>query len=302
MRDFPSCLGESGVQVADVSCSSAIVSKASQNSVTCMYRCRLFDKSCLISIVWSKNLMGQCLSVEIDAASHQFVYRMDVKPSLFSKRKGSKCIELNSCKIEVFWDLSVAKFGSGPEPLGSYYVGVVCRGEMVFLIGDLAEEAFKKTGAAAVVSKAMLVAKREHTVGKRFFGTKARFCEMGPIHDLKIECDTRGSGDPFLVVCVDAKAVMKVQHLHWKFRGNSTILVDDRPVEVFWDVHNWLFGSGVGSGVFMFQTSLSADKLWSSPSSLSDPSGCSLRCSESFKESKSRSLGFSLVLYAWKSE
>ncbi|KAL1536075.1 hypothetical protein AAHA92_28778 [Salvia divinorum] len=297
MRDFPSCFGESAVQVADASCSSVIVSKASQNSVTCMYRCRLLDESCLISIVWSKNLMGQCLSVEIYDASHQFIYKMDVKSSLFSKRKGTKCLELNSYKIEVFWDLSVAKFGSGPEPLGSYYVGVVCRGEMVLLIGDLAEEAFKKTGAAAAVSTTMLVAKREHTVGKRVFGTKARFCDMGPIHDLKIECDTRGGDDPFLVVRVDAKTVMKVQHLHWKFRGNCTILVDEMPVEVFWDVHSWLFGSGVGSGVFMFQTSLSAEKQWSSPS-LSDPTGWS----KSFKESNSRSLGFSLVLYAWKSE
>ncbi|KAG6420132.1 hypothetical protein SASPL_116651 [Salvia splendens] len=301
MRDFPSCFGESGVQVADASCSSVAVSKASQNSVTCMYRCRLFDKSCLISIVWNKNLMGQCLSVEIDDTSHQFICKMDVKPSLFSKRRGSKCLELNSCQIEVFWDLSVAKFGSGPEPLESYYVGVVCRGEMVLLIGDLAEEAFKKTGATSSVSNAMLVAKREHIAGKRVFGTMVRFCDKGPVHDLKIECNTRGSDDPFLVIRVDAKTVMQVQHLRWKFRGNCTILVDEMPVEVFWDVHSWLFGSGVGSGVFMFHSSLSAEKLWSSPS-VSDPSACSWSCSGSFKESKSKSLGFSLVLYAWKSE
>ncbi|KAL0414534.1 UNVERIFIED_CONTAM: hypothetical protein Sradi_1655100 [Sesamum radiatum] len=88
MRDFPSCFGENGVQVADASCSSLGVSKPSQNCVTCLYKCKLLGKSCLISIVWSKNLMGQCLSVEIDDASHQCICKVDVKSSLFSKRKG----------------------------------------------------------------------------------------------------------------------------------------------------------------------------------------------------------------------
>lgn len=243
--------------------------------------------------------MGQCLSVEIDDSSHQFVCKMDVKPSLFSKRKGSKCLELNSCKIEVFWDLSMAKFGSGPEPLESYYVGIVCRGEIVLLIGDLAEEGFKKSGAKASVFNAVIVSKREHLLGKRFFSTKARFCDKGPSHDLKIECDTKCSDDLALVVRIDSKIVMKVEHLRWKFRGNCTVLVDEMPVEVFWDVHSWLFG--VGSAVFMFQTNLSAERLWGSPS-ISDPSAYSWSCPESFKESKSRGLGFSLVLYAWKNE
>ncbi|KAI3459383.1 hypothetical protein Pfo_016046 [Paulownia fortunei] len=289
MRDFPSCFGENGVQVADASCSSVGVSKASQNSVTCMYRCKLRDKSCLLEFI------------EIDDASHQFICKVDVKPSLFSKRKGSKCLEVNSGKIEVFWDLSMAKFGSGPEPLEWYYIGVVCKGEMVLLIGDLTEVAFKKTGAIASLSSAIFVSRREHISGKRVFGTKAQFCDNGQIHDLKIECDTNCSDDPFLVVRIDAKTVMQVKHLRWKFRGNYTILVDGLPVEVFWDVHNWLFGPSLGNAVFMFQTSLSVEKLWTSPS-VSDSSGFSWSCSESFKESKLPGLGFTLFLYAWKNE
>ncbi|KAL0434229.1 UNVERIFIED_CONTAM: hypothetical protein Slati_2757200 [Sesamum latifolium] len=302
MRDFPSCFGENGVQVADASCSSVGVSKSSQNSVTCVYRCKLFDKSCLISIVWSKSLMGQCLSVEIDDASHQCIFKVDVKPSLFSKRKGSKCLEVNSGRIEVFWDLSMAKFGSGPEPLEGYYIGVVCKREMVLLIGDLTKEAFKKTGAIASLSSAVFVSKREHICGKRVFGTKAQFCDNGQIHDLKIECDTVFGDDPFLVVRVDSKPVMQVKHLRWKFRGNSTILVDGIPVEVFWDVHNWLFGSNLGSAVFMFQTSLSTEKLWTGNSISDSSSVFSWSCSGSFKESKQPGLGFSLFLYAWKYE
>lgn len=304
MRDFPSCFGENGVQVADASYSSASGTKPSQNSVTCVYRCKFFGKSsCLISIVWSKNLMGQCLSVEIDDASHQCICKVDVKPSLFSKRKGSKNLEVNSSKIEIFWDLSTAKFGSGPEPLQGYYIAVVLKGEIVLLVGDMRREAFKKTGAVASLSSAKLISKKEHISGKRVYGTKAQFCDNGQIHDLKIECDASCSDDPCLLVRVDAKTVMQVKHLQWKFRGNHTILVDGLPVEVFWDVHNWLFGPSLGNAVFMFQSSLSTEKMWGNGSpSMCDSPTFSWSCSESLRETNVQGLGFSLFLYAWKND
>ncbi|KAL3828794.1 hypothetical protein ACJIZ3_017596 [Penstemon smallii] len=301
MRDFPSCFGENGVQVADASCSSVGVNKSYQNSITCVYKCKLFGDSCLISIIWSKNLMGQCLTIEIDDTSHQCICKVDVKPSLFSKRKGSKCLEVKSSKIGVFWDLSLAKFGSALEPLEGYYIAVVWEGEMVLAIGDLKKEAFKKTGITSSVSSAIFISKREHISGKRVYGTKAQFCDNGPIHDLKIECDTNGNDDPCLLILIDAKLVMKVKHLRWKFRGNYTITVDGLPIEVYWDVHNWLFGPSLGNAVFMFQTNLSAEKLWNS-SSLRDSSVMSWSCLESFREPKSQGLGFTLILYAWKNE
>ncbi|KAJ0548537.1 hypothetical protein HanIR_Chr08g0384921 [Helianthus annuus] len=49
---------------------------------------------------------------------------------------------------------------------------------------------------------------------------------------------------------MDSKIVMQVQHFVWKFRGNCTISVDGLPVELYWDVHNWLFGSSTGSPIF----------------------------------------------------
>ncbi|KAL3812634.1 hypothetical protein ACJIZ3_013902 [Penstemon smallii] len=288
MRDFPSCFGENGVQVADAYCSSVVVSKSYQNSVTCVYKCKLFGKSCLISIIWSKNLMGQCLTVEIEDLSHQCICKVDVKPSLFSKRKGSKSLQVNSSKIEVFWDLSLAKFGSTPEPLEGYYIAIVCKGEIVLLVGDLKKEAFKKTESTASVSTAILVSKREHISGKRVYGTKVQFCENGSIHDLKIECDTNCNENPCLVVRIDSKIVMQINHLRWKFRGNYAIAVDGLPIEVYWDVHNWLFGPSLGNGVFMFQTCSSSVVTWS--------------CLESLRDSKSPGHGFSLFLYAWKNE
>lgn len=62
------------------------------------------------------------------------------------------------------------------------------------------------------------------------------------------------------MVQLDSKIVMQVKHLVWKFRGKSTISVDGIPVEVYWDVHNWLFGSPAGNAFFMFQMCAGADK------------------------------------------
>lgn len=302
MRDlnFPSCFGENGIQVADFSSSRSISGKNSQNVVTCVYKCKLFDQSCLVTVVWSRNLMGRCLSVEIDDSNHQPLCKFDVKPSLFSKRKGSKFLETNSSKIDLFWDFSGAKFGAGPEPLEDFYLALLCKEEMVFLIGDLRQEAFNKTNASPGRINSIFVSKKEHIFGKRVFCTRAQFCDNGPFHSLCIEFD-HNSTDPCLMIRVDTKTAIKIKRLQWKFRGNDTVCIDGLPVEVFYDVHNWLFGDS-GSAVFMFQTSLSAEKMWSSQK-IYDPFVPDWACSESFKETKKLPhLGFSLILYAWNNE
>ncbi|KAG1347608.1 LisH domain-containing protein [Cocos nucifera] len=289
MRDFPSCFGENGVQVADSSSSSS-AGKTAQNLVTCVYQTQLGGRACLITVTWSKNLMGQGLSVGIDDSANQSLCKVDIKPWLFSKRKGSKCLEAENSKVDIFWDLSAAKFGSGPEPLEGFYVAVVFDLEMVLLLGDLTKEAYRKTSASPPPLSAMFIAKRERIYGKKIYCTKAQFCDNGQVHDIAIECEMVGLKDPTLEIRIDKKRVMQVKRLMWKFRGNQTILVDGLPVEVFWDVHNWLFGAPTGNAVFMFQTCVSAEKLlpWSS--------------SQIFRESQLQGLGFSLILYAWKNE
>ncbi|KAF8394408.1 hypothetical protein HHK36_020616 [Tetracentron sinense] len=298
MRDFPSCFGENGVQVADSSSSST--SRTAQNLVTCVYQYRLHGRSCLITVTWSKNLMGQGLSVGIDDSSNQCLCKVDIKPWSFSKRKGSKNLEVDSSRIDIYWDLSSAKFGSEPEPLEGFYLAIVFDQEMALLLGDLKKEAYKKTNAIPVPSNAIFIAKREHIFGKKIFGTKAQFCDNGQIHDVTIECDMVGLNDPCLLIHIDGKTVMQVKRLRWKFRGNHTILIDGLPVEVFWDVHNWLFGSALGNAVFMFQTCLSAEK-WASQT-ISDPNILLWSCSQKFRDSQVQGLGFSLILYAWKNE
>ncbi|CAL9772917.1 unnamed protein product, partial [Musa acuminata subsp. burmannicoides] len=287
MRDFPSCFGESGVQVSD---SSSGASRAAQNLVTCLYQAQLLGRSCVINVTWSKNLMGQGLTVGIDDFANQCLCKLEIKPWLFSKRKGSKILEVENSKIAVSWDLSAAKFGPGPEPIEGFYIAVVFHLEMVLLLGDLTKEAYRKTNASPSPSNAVFIAKREHIYGKKVYSTKAQFCDNGQSHEVAIECDTIGLKDPYLEIRIDRKRVMQIKRLAWKFRGNQTILIDGLPVEVFWDVHSWLFGPSSGNAVFMFQTCLSAEKLlpWSA--------------SQNFRESRLQGLGFSLVLYAWKNE
>uniref|UniRef100_A0A7N0SY87 DUF868 domain-containing protein n=1 Tax=Kalanchoe fedtschenkoi TaxID=63787 RepID=A0A7N0SY87_KALFE len=300
MRDFPSCFGENSVQVGDFSSSTS--GRAPQNLVSCVYKCRLRrHSSCLITLTWTKNLMGQGLSVSIDDASSLCLCKVEIKPWLFSKRKGCKTLDVGSSKIDIYWDLSCAKFGSSPEPVEGFYVGVVFNNELVLLLGDLEKEACKRMSTSQAKSKSIFIAKREHVFGKKSYAAKAQFFDKGLTHDVAIECGNVGAADSCLVIRIDNKAVMKVKRLHWKFRGNQTILVDGLPVEVYWDVHNWLHGNAMGSAVFMFQTCLSAEKLWDTHPH-SDASLSSWQDSHRSSESDLQGLGFSLVLYAWKNE
>nr|AFK46289.1 unknown [Lotus japonicus] len=167
MKEFPSCFGENGVQVVDSSSSST--TRGAQNVVTCIYQCKLQGRSCLITVSWTKYLMGQGLSVGIDELGNHCLCKVDIKPWLFQRRKGSKNLGVEYGKIDILWDLSSAKFGSGPEPLEGFYVAVLFNKEMVLLLGDLKKEACKKIEHHRVnahFDHAIFLAKREHIFGQ----------------------------------------------------------------------------------------------------------------------------------------
>ncbi|KAL4588164.1 hypothetical protein LXL04_001045 [Taraxacum kok-saghyz] len=275
MRDFPSCFGENGVQIADASSSSSSgaptstsTNRNAQNLVTCVYHCKLHTFSFIVTTTWTKNIMGQALSVEIDDSSTQSLCKLEIKPWLFSKRRGSKTLDTRSNSIDVFWDLSNAKFCSSPEPMEGFYLAITVNQELILLLGDMEKEVYKKMNHTITSSpNAVFVSKKEHIFGKKVYATTAQFC--------------------------DGTLVLQVKRLRWKFRGNCSILIDGLPVEVYWDVYGWFFGNFMGNAVFSFQTCLSAEKLW----------GGSDRWSSSLdKDSRSQGLGFSLVLCAWKNE
>ncbi|XP_027148629.1 uncharacterized protein LOC113749156 [Coffea eugenioides] len=223
--------------------------------------CRGSAASVGFGFLWSKNLMRQGVSIGIRSSTNECVCKVDIKPWLFTPRKGFRSSEANSTAIDIYWDFSSAKFGFGPEPLEGFYLAVAFNQELVLLLGDLQKEVYKKIGPSPVASNTVFIAKREHIFGKRVYTTKAQFCDHGPIHDIEIECDTGGINDPSLAISVDSRAVLQVKRLRWKFRGNQTILVDGLPVEVYWDVHSWFLGNVMGNAVFLFQTCLSAEML-----------------------------------------
>lgn len=300
MKDFPSCFGESGVQVADSSPSSTNRA-AAQNLVTCVYHYQSQGFSGFITVTWIKYLMAQGLSIGIENSTKECLGKVDIKPWLFSKRKGFKNLVVDSTTVDIHWDLSSAKFGSGPEPLEGFYLAIALNQELCLLLGDLQSEAYKKIDPAPFASKATFVARKEHIFGKRFYSSKAQFCGKGRLHDIRIEYDPTESFGKCLTIFIDRKAVLQVTHLKWKFRGNQTILVDGLSVEVYWDVHSWLFGGVVGNAIFLFRTHVPGEKPWVNRSPL-EPSALSWKGWQRSKDTPSQSHGFSLVLCAWKNE
>ena len=67
--------------------------------------------------------MGQGLSVGIVDLANQCLCKVDIKQWLFykKKKKVSHNLEVDSSKIEIYWDLNNAKFGYGPEPMEGFY-------------------------------------------------------------------------------------------------------------------------------------------------------------------------------------
>lgn len=232
-------------------------------------------------VTWIKHLMGQGLTVGIQNSTKESLCRADIKTWLFSKRKGFKNLISDSASVDIFWDLSSAKFGSGPEPLHGFYLAILVNQELRLLLGDQTNEAYRKIDSISTPpcadSRAIFVAKKEHIFGKRLYNSKARFCDEGDVHDVRIEHDPDDSYDHCLAIYIDDKTMMQVARLKWNFRGNDTITVDGLLIEVYWDVHSWLYQSVVGNAVFLFRTG--------------DP-----------KHKTSAGSGFSLVLCVWKSE
>ncbi|KAJ9670199.1 hypothetical protein PVL29_026628 [Vitis rotundifolia] len=174
---------------------SSVSRSTTQNLVTCICSYKLGAKSYLIIITWSKSLVSQCLSIEINDYMNYF--------------------EINSIQVDIYWDLSLAKFEYWLEPLECFYLAIVFNREI------------------------------------KLYDTKSQFQGNGQNYNLSIECDTIGVNNPFLIICIYSKTVMQVRHLRYK-----------RPVEVLWDVHNWLFGPTIGNAIFIFQTYSSTEKLF----------------------------------------
>ncbi|KAJ4952987.1 hypothetical protein NE237_029819 [Protea cynaroides] len=318
---------------------AAVPTSDTANLSTCVYNTDLG----VFAFSWCRNVIGRVLHMDLrlDNQDEDLSFRLNIKPFLFWRRHGSKRFNLNNPtrKVEIFWDLTKVKFDSGSEPQSGFYVAVVVDGEMILVVGDSCDEAYRKTRAKKPERSQVLILRREHVVGNKYYTTKVRF--GGKTRDISIDCRVDSGDEPRLSFCIDSKIVLQVKRLKWKFRGNERIEVDGVPIQVSWDVYNWLFDDTEnGHAVFMFRfekvddleeengmvwlmpqqqsyglgmngfdwkkmkKSLLKTRSSSSSSMSSASSGCSSSVMEwaSTEESELQSSsGFSLLVYAWKS-
>ncbi|CAK7354722.1 unnamed protein product [Dovyalis caffra] len=282
-----------------------LTSKTPQSTVTCAYQAYVAGYWRNVMVLWCKNLMNHTLSLIISNLEGEVCYncKIDLKPWLFWSKKGSKSFELEGCQVDIHWDFRSAKFAGSPEPASDYYVAVVSDEEVVLLLGDYNKKAYKKAKARPALVEAILYLKKEHVFHKKTFSTRAKFDEKKHEHDIIVESSTGGPRDPEMWISIDGIVMIHVRNLQWKFRGNQTVMLSRQPVQVFWDVHDWLFSTpGTGHGLFIFKPGVSEsedDKDGSSYGTPSDTSDGSMYFST---RSVSATPEFCLFLYAWKIE
>ncbi|GLJ05108.1 hypothetical protein SUGI_0011370 [Cryptomeria japonica] len=265
--------------------------KSHQNLVASTYRAKFGGHCRDITVTWSKNTIGQDLCVSVGDKENQSSCKVHLRPWCVWRKRGSKRLRVDESRsADVLWDLSAAKFCSGPEPRDNYYVAVVSNNQAVLLLGDMNEAACK----AARVKRseddpAVLLSRKEHVLGKRCFATRAEFGISGQSHEVAIEYQMKGSSEPALFIRIDQELVIEVKQLVWKFRGNDTIYVAGSPVQILWDVHDWLFSPGLGHGMFLFTPV--QNKI--------DKMECALNSEDGAICSPKQ---FCHMLYAWKSD
>ncbi|KAK4767293.1 hypothetical protein SAY86_015043 [Trapa natans] len=292
------------------------VTRSGQSVFMSVYRTKVADQCRLITITWCKNSMLHGLSVSVEGLNggNQQTCKVELKPWYFWRKHGSKRFTVDEKPVDVFWDLKAAKFNGETKPSSEYYVAVVCDEEVVLLIGDLRKDAYRRTGCRPALIEPILVSKKEHIFGKKKFTTRAKFYEKDKHHEVTIECrSSSGDGsanrggcggsmngfvEPEMEIKIDGQLVVQVKHLRWKFRGNESIFIKNKlRVEIYWDVHDWLFSPGLRRASFIFKPDLSSVLA----SAMISPILSSSSGGSGFAEAAEAS-DFCLFLYAWKVE
>ncbi|KAG8371197.1 hypothetical protein BUALT_Bualt13G0062000 [Buddleja alternifolia] len=301
MRDFSSCLSEHATNISETtscsknSCISPTVTPSTQNVVVNTYKTVLSNHNHIfITLTWT-NTSSQSQSLTIlfndDQSTTIKLNSNSNSKSLVKKSKGAKSIVSHSSKIELHYDLSAARYQSGPEPIDGYYLLISIDSQIALLLGDVPAKKLKIKNRTA---KSSLISRQEHFSGRAIYSTRARFCDGGANHEISIRCvgENEGLKCPALSVIIDKKIVIRVKRLQWNFRGNQTIVLeddDDLVVDLMWNVHDWFHNPGLGLGcaVFMFRSRSGIDrKLWMEEKMV--------------ERDEQDKVEFSLMIYAWK--
>ncbi|KAL6538501.1 hypothetical protein OROGR_012489 [Orobanche gracilis] len=276
--------------------------KPTHNFVTCTYSVKLGDIFCNITVTWAKTLISHTLYITVENPDEEnhFTCKIDLKTWQFWGKKGLKTFTVDEKRIDVFWDLRSAKFTSSPQPNSDYYVAMVCVEEVVLLLGDQKDEALRRTKSRPSVEDALLVHKKELVFAKKCFCTKTTLGQDKKEYSIIIESSLNGPYDPEMWISVDGTKSIRVPNLHWRFRGNETIKVDDFRVQILWDVHDWLYsGNHSGVGIFVFRRDADVGEFGSSRHVEADHFGNSFW---DVLADKPFSMGFCHFLYAWKTD
>ncbi|XP_012089605.1 uncharacterized protein LOC105647984 [Jatropha curcas] len=296
---------QSNTHLIDKITDDSVTNKSPQSTVTCLYQTHISRFWCNVTVLWCKNLMNHSLNLIFNNPDGGDIYyscKIDLKPWIFWTKKGCKSFELEGSQVDIHWDLRSARFCGSPEPCSDFYVALVSDGEVVLLLGDHKKKAYKRTKARPALSEAVLFYKKENVFAKKSFSTRAKFDQQKQEHDIVVESSTTGHKDPEMWISIDGLVVIHVKNLQWKFRGNQTVMVNTQPVQVFWDVHDWLFNNAAtGHGLFIFKPGAPEcdDDKDSSPRAASDNSDSSKYFSA---KSNASTPEFCLFLYAWKIE
>lgn len=279
--------------------------KTAQNTVTYVYQTHIAGYWRNVRVLWSKNLMVNSLCISVESVEHNLVCtcKIELKPWHFWARKGSKTFMVDGNQLEAYWDFRSAKF-SGPEATKEFYIALVSGEEVVLLLGDLEKKAYKNTKAQPPLVDALMFYKEEHVFAKKSFSTRASF-DQTKEHDIVVESSTSGDKDPEMWISIDGIVLIHIRNLQWKFRGNQTVLVNKQPVQVFWDVHAWLFcPPGSDHGSFIFKAGGGdADSDGDDDSTQYEGSQCSGQSKYYSTRSYSKAAeNTCLFLYAWKLE
>ncbi|KQJ93891.1 hypothetical protein BRADI_3g07292v3 [Brachypodium distachyon] len=269
--DRGGCHGGPTASDDSITAKAASSSCSAQCSAMSAYLAKISGAERLVSAVWHKSIINQSFTITIDRppcggggddagsedddGSTLISYKVEMKPWPFWSKKGLKSFYLDGDRVDLVWDLRTARFTtSSPEPAHGYYVALVNNEEVVLVFGDQKKEAYKRAKTRPSLIDPVPVCRRESVVGRRSFVGRAKLTGKKEYHDIAVESLLAGPREPEMSIAVEGHVVVRVKNLQWKFRGNETVIVDEVPVQVLWDVHDWIFaGPGATQAVFVLK-------------------------------------------------
>ncbi|KAE9614723.1 hypothetical protein Lalb_Chr04g0247721 [Lupinus albus] len=228
-----------------------------QHCVIYVYHTKVAESNRSIIVKWCKSTMEHTLSMCVEknpSEENNYTCKIDLECGQSWGKKGLKSFEIDGTRVDVFWDFREAIFSMGPQPSSCYYVALVYKKEVLLLLGDLANEAYRRTKSKPSLEEVTLLSKKENVYGKNVFCTRAMLEEGKNEHEIVIETSLCGPHDPEMWICIDGMLTSRIMNLNWRFRGNEVVMVNNLPVQIFWDVHDWLFNdNSSGPGLFIFK-------------------------------------------------